>query len=36
MPDIRALVHSVCYPAANDAYIRDQKQLTDLFKEPGM
>lgn len=35
VPDIRALTHAVCYPTSNDAYIRDQKTLTDLFKEPG-
>lgn len=35
VPDVRGLVHSVCYPSGNEGYIRDQKTLTDLFKEPG-
>ena len=34
-PDVRALIHAVCHPTSNETYIRDQKTLTDLFKEPG-
>lgn len=34
-PDVRALIHALCHPTSNEAYIRDQKTLTDLFKEPG-
>lgn len=33
--DIRSLIHAVCYPQSNDEYVKDQKRLTDLFKEPG-
>lgn len=34
--DIRALVHALAYPQSNDAYLRDQQTLTDLYKQPGM
>ena len=33
--DIRQLVHAVCFASGGPDYIRDQKRLTELFKEPG-
>ncbi|GMK54406.1 hypothetical protein CspeluHIS016_0109920 [Cutaneotrichosporon spelunceum] len=33
-PELRALLNSLVNPSSNEAYVRDQKQLTDLFKQP--
>ncbi|ORX36457.1 armadillo-type protein [Kockovaella imperatae] len=32
---IRSFLHSLVQPASHEQYVRDQKALTDLFKEPG-
>jgi len=32
--DLRALLHSLVNPASNEAYVRDQSTLSNLFKEP--
>jgi hypothetical protein len=33
-PELRALIHSLVNPGSNEAYVREQQQLTDLFKQP--
>lgn len=32
--DLRTLLHSLVNPASNEAYVRDQATLSDLFKQP--
>ncbi|WOO78855.1 Importin-11 [Vanrija pseudolonga] len=33
-PDLRVLLHSLVNPTSNEAYVRDQAALTELFKQP--
>lgn len=32
--DLRTLLHSLVNPASNEAYVRDQATLSNLFKQP--
>jgi hypothetical protein len=34
LPDLRTLLHSLVNPASNEAYVRDQQTLSNLYKEP--